>query len=399
MADNDPHRRLPKASLGPGSYYSDFMLVTSLFVVGFIIIWTITDSVAAQDAENGDADVPQLGQPFHRVLAHDSTVEGALDVEEWHPTRSLSDAEFAKLPSTQPLAVLNTSSWKPHSHNTVERAYRALQTVVGGMRYGLFRFEEGNVSIVDACGCNESTHLAKMCSAWCHHEWTINSTLPFLRDAARLAPQLSGNIIVYLWDSSAYGINCSELNLLMSDMPPILTYNKYGDCPLYVNIPDPEFSGSNGYTSLRGMIELASRLNKWPDKRPMAVWRGSDWGLNPRRAICRLSNKHSGLIDAKLTSGFANQELYASLGRQNLTAQTCDYQFELRDKLQLDINGWANVCPYIDVFIHISIRTFIHMSIKHVHTYVHSCRNAGMVRIFLEITLKQCCHESHIQCW
>ena len=76
-------------------------------------------------------------------------------------------------------------------------------------------------------------------------------------------------------------------------------------------IPDPYCLMSGGYGALRQEF-LRRQLPTWTDRLPLALWRGSSTGLEPldlhnisqnkRYQLCRWSQQHPQLLDARLTA-------------------------------------------------------------------------------------------------
>ena len=120
-------------------------------------------------------------------------------------------------------------------------------------------------------------------------------------------------------------------------------------------IPDPYTVGSGGYGWMRSQVP---KLPPWHQRLPMAIWRGSTTGLPaltttrlrhlPRHQLCRLSEGHAELLDARFTNvvqaqSDAAEHAIATVLRQRdrLTPQMAPHHMALHRWI-LDIDGNVN---------------------------------------------------------
>ena len=98
-------------------------------------------------------------------------------------------------------------------------------------------------------------------------------------------------------------------------------------------LPDPYALGTGGYASFRALLPS---LPPWHERVPLALWRGSSTGLPaltltrlqhlPRQQLCRWSERHPALLDARFTqvvqaqSPAAHQQICAHLHQRQRLA-------------------------------------------------------------------------------
>lgn len=120
-------------------------------------------------------------------------------------------------------------------------------------------------------------------------------------------------------------------------------------------IPDPYTLGSGGYA---WMNELLPQLPPWNQRLPLAIWRGSTTGLPaltstrlrhlPRRQLCRLSERHADVLDARFThvvqaqSDSAQHDIETALRERDRLAPRMAPQHMALHRWILDIDGNVN---------------------------------------------------------
>jgi hypothetical protein len=124
-------------------------------------------------------------------------------------------------------------------------------------------------------------------------------------------------------------------------------------------IPDPYALATGGFQAIHYGF-LASPLPPWQQRLPVAIWRGSSTGtanlnernqaFNRRLQLCRLSQKHPGLLDARLTAlvqvapASENALRQQLLGEELLAPRLSPWQLALhRWLIEIDgnVNSWG----------------------------------------------------------
>ena len=120
-------------------------------------------------------------------------------------------------------------------------------------------------------------------------------------------------------------------------------------------IPDPYTLATNGYQKIQKKLEL---LPPWNERIKLAIWRGSTTGLPAlttsrlkhltRYQLCRLSETHPGLIDAKFTGIVQCQNPAAEQGignefvHRNLLVNRMEPEHMALHRWIIDVDGNVN---------------------------------------------------------
>ncbi len=116
-------------------------------------------------------------------------------------------------------------------------------------------------------------------------------------------------------------------------------------------IPDPVFLESHGYAELREQI--AAMHSPWPDRRPLAIWRGATtgpteavWRNLPRIRLCVLGAAHPELIDTGISSVVQLREgADAEIRAAGLMRDAISAPAFVTWRYQIDIDGNTNSWP------------------------------------------------------
>jgi Glycosyl transferase family 90 len=117
-------------------------------------------------------------------------------------------------------------------------------------------------------------------------------------------------------------------------------------------IPDNIFVSTRGYLSVRSEIEKTEV--RWPDRKAIAIWRGSTtgypedskvgWQSLPRIRLCEISRENPQMLDAGISSivQISDPSALAWIERQGFARSPLPATLFMRYRYQIDIDGNTN---------------------------------------------------------